>query len=287
MPLFVHKADRAPVATFVAMFAVDVAVYLLVDSPWLLALYFLLGILPKAAVCAYNHHHQHVSTFSAVWANRLLELMYGFQTGITSNAWVLHHSLGHHLNYLDQTKDESRWRRDDGSVMREFEYAFVGAVSAYPRAWKVGAKHPALRRTFVAMLALTLVLMAALVAYRPLPGLFVFVCAPLFSLWGTVWATYVHHSNLSTASHSEASTNVTQRFYNWVTGNLGFHTAHHTKPGVHWSKLPELHQQLEADIPDHCYVAPGWPWRLLGDGLPPAVKARRQPAVGDISAAAS
>lgn len=275
MQFFVHRADRKPVLAFVLMFALDLAVYLLVDSPWVLGVYFLIGILPKAAVCAFNHHHQHVATFNQAWANRLLEVVYALQTGVSTHAWMLHHSLGHHFNYLDQEKDESRWRRNDGSIMGEFEYATVVALTAYPRAWKVGAKHPRLRRTFVVMGLLTVALVAALVAYRPVPGFFVFVLAPAFSLWGTAWATYVHHSSRSTESHAVASTNVTQALYNWWTGNLGFHTAHHTRPGVHWSELPKLHATMAKDIPDDAYVVPGWPWRWFGDGLPAEVRARR------------
>lgn len=270
---FRSPADRFPVFIFTLIFAADVTVYLTVDSPSLLALYFLVGILPKAAVCAFNHHHQHVLTFNQAWANRLLELMYALQTGVSANAWKLHHSLGHHLNYLDQKKDESRWQREDGSLMGELEYATVTTITAYPRAWRVGASYRQDRLVFLVMGLLTLAVMGALVWYRPIPGLFVFVIAPLFSLWGTAWATYAHHATRSTESHFVASNNIMQRLYNWWTGNLGYHTAHHYKPGVHWSKLPELHAQIASKIPADAYVAPGWPWRWFGDARLPAASA--------------
>ena len=261
---FRYPADRLHVFLFTLIFAVDVAVYLTVDSPWLLALYFLVGILPKAGTCAFNHHHQHVLTFHQAWLNRLLELVYALQTGVTTNAWKLHHSLGHHVNYLDQKKDESRWQRDDGSTMGEMEYATWTTLTAYPRAWRVGASFKKDRLLFLVMGILTLAVVCALVYYRPLPGLFVFVIAPLFSLWGTAWATYAHHANRSVDSHFVACNNVVHRVYNFWTGNLGFHTAHHYKPGLHWSKLPELHAQIADKIPADAYVRPGWPWYWLG-----------------------
>ncbi len=261
---FRYPADRLHIFLISLIFAVDVTVYLTVDSPWWLALYFLLGIVPKAGACAFNHHHQHVLTFHQTWLNRLLELMYALQTGVTSNAWKLHHSLGHHVNYLDQKKDESRWQRDDGSTMEEFEYANITTLTAYPRAWHVGASYKKDRRVFLYMGVLTVAVMAALVFYRPLPGLFVFVIAPLFSLWGTAWATYAHHANRSVENHFVACNNVVHRVYNFWTGNLGFHTAHHYKPGVHWSKLPELHAQIADKIPADAYVEPGITWRWLG-----------------------
>jgi fatty acid desaturase len=262
--VFRYAADRPYIVAFIGLFLLDLTAYLTLDHPLVLLLVFGIGIFPKAAVCAFNHHHQHVTTFTWEPLNRLLELMYVLQTGVSSHAWVLHHSVGHHLNYLDQEKDESRWRRDDGTVMSEFEYALKTTVTAYPRAWAVGAKHPKLRFTFLWMGVASLALIAALVAYRPVPGLILFVLGPAFSLFGTAWATYAHHAGRSTATHAVASNNMIQPFYNWLTGNLGFHTAHHSRPGVHWSELPKLHEELKANIPADAYVKPGWPWRWFG-----------------------
>ena len=278
MTLFRHPADRWPVAVFVAFFAIELTIYLTVDNPLLLLLAFGLSIVPKASICAFNHHHQHLATFKPEWANRLLEAMYGLQVGVTSHAWVLHHSVGHHQNYLDQTKDESRWARDDGSKMGELEYSFWTTVTAYPRAWEVSARFPKFRRTFLWMGILHVVLTAGLVYYRPVPGLIMFVLAPLFFLFGTAWATYAHHAGRSTATHFVASNNMLTPMYNFVTGNLGYHTAHHYRPGVHWSKLKELHAEIAKEIPDDAYVPPGWPWYLFGDGIPAEVKARQQKA---------
>lgn len=247
------------------LFAVDVSVYLFVDFwPAVLA-WGLLSMLPKAGVCAFNHHHQHVSTFHKAWANRLLEIQYALMTGVSSQAWVLHHSLGHHLNYLDQTKDESRWAREDGSRMGEWEYAFITTLTAYPRAWAVGAKHPRERRIFLTMGLITLAVMAALVAYKPVNGLIMFVMVPAVMLFGTALATYTHHSDRETSHHFVACNNIIQPFYNALTGNLGYHTAHHYRPGMHWSKLPALHAEIAPHIPKEAFVEPGVPWKFFGE----------------------
>jgi fatty acid desaturase len=44
------------------------------------------------------------------------------------------------------------------------------------------------------------------------------------------------------------------RWFNYLTGNLGYHTAHHYKQGLHWSKLPALHDEIVHKIPDECMV---------------------------------
>ena len=42
--------------------------------------------------------------------------------------------------------------------------------------------------------------------------------------------------------------------YNLLTGNLGYHTAHHHKQGLHWSRLPELHEKIKDKIPENLYL---------------------------------
>lgn len=268
--MFRYKEDRVPVLLLLLIFAVDVAVYRTVDAWWLLLPYGLLSLLPKAGACAFNHHHQHVSTFTHWLPNRLIEFVYALTTGVTSQAWVLHHSVGHHVNYLDQTKDESRWAREDGSVMGEWEYSFITTATAYTRAWATGAKYPKQRRLFAVMFVLTAALVGGLVWARPLPGLIVFVLTPLIALFGTALATWTHHAGRSTASHFVACNNILQPFYNRLTGNLGYHTAHHYKPGVHWSQLPKLHAEIQHLIPADAYLEPGYPWKWFGASWKPA-----------------
>lgn len=262
MQIFRHEADRLPIVLITLFFACDVAVYATVDSPAWLAAWVLLGLVPRGGVCAFNHHHQHLPVFRSPLLNLALDLVYGLQTGVTSHGWVLHHSLGHHVNYLDQSKDESRWKRGDGSRMNEVEYALVVAGTAYPRMWKVTRRLGKHTRVFVGMMALTLAVLAALVAMRPVPGLVVFALPMTLMLFHTAWATYSHHAGKKTSSHFVASNNILHRGYNILTGNLGYHTAHHYRPGVHWSELPALHDSIARRIPADCYLCPGMPWNL-------------------------
>ncbi len=248
---------------FACMFALDLTVYFTATSWWLPVLWLALGVIPKGWISAWNHHHQHVATFRHALPNRLLEIVFGFQTGVTSHAWFLHHVLGHHRNYLDQEKDESRWKRADGTTQGEVEYSLMTALTAYPRAFKVGLEHPRALRVFLGMGALQVVLLGALFWHDWYNALFVFLLPMGVSLYVTAWATYFHHMGLETKEHHDASYNILHRGYNVMTGNLGYHTAHHTKHGLHWSKLPTLHAEMAQAIPRTLYRQPGIPfvWR--------------------------
>lgn len=227
--------------------------YFAVDNVAVLVAYWLLMIIPKGMISAWNHHHQHSFTFRSTALNRGLELSYALHSGVSTHLWVLHHVFGHHLNYLDQTKDESGWTRRDGKQMGMLEYVLTVSGTAYYRAYKVGKRFPKHQRIFLTFATLTFALVAALVWYRPLPGLFLFVLPMCCSLMYTVWVTYDHHAGLHTDDPFEGSYNIMNRWFNLLTGNLGYHTAHHYKQGVHWSELPALHETIKHRIPERLY----------------------------------
>jgi fatty acid desaturase len=251
--VFKYPSDRLPVALIVCLSIFDFVAYLVVDSFWVLLGLWLLLAIPNGVISAWNHHHQHVHTFRSNALNRMYEVLLAFHSGITSNLWVLHHNLGHHMHFLDQSKDESAWQRKDGTTMGVVEYSFSIASTAYYRGYQVGKKHPKHQRVFLLGTAFTFALLVVLIAARPLQALFLYVLPMITSLLFTAWVTYDHHSGLDTESPLEASYNIMNPTFNLLTGNLGYHTAHHHRMGVHWSKLPELHATLVEQIPAHLY----------------------------------
>lgn len=251
--MFKHAEDRIPVALIVCLTLIDLALYFTVQSPWVLGAYAVLMIVPKGCIGAWSHHHQHVATFRKPVLNRALELSHALHTGMTSNLWVLHHVLGHHVNYLDQTKDESGWQRKDGTKMGVLEYTLDVTFTAYFRAYQVGKRYPKHQRVFLLGLALTSAAVGTLVWLKPVSALILFVLPMLNTMLFTAWVTYDHHAGLETSNAYEGSINTLNKRFNVITGNLGFHTAHHLKQSVHWSKLPELHRTIAHKIPAHLF----------------------------------
>lgn len=247
--MFRFPADRIPVAIILAISCLDIYLYFMVQNVVVLLFYWAFLLFPKVQICAWNHHHQHTRTFHSKSMNRLLEFFYSLHTGVTTNLWLLHHVLGHHHNYLDQTIDESRWKRKSGEKMGEWEYSFMVAITAYYRGYRMGRQHPKAQLEFILYTAFTFGIVALLVWYKPVAAILLFVLPMATGLLLTSWATYDHHAGLDTDNEFAASYSNVGRLYNLLTGNLGYHTAHHYKQGVHWSKLPQLHEQIKNRIP--------------------------------------
>ncbi len=275
--MFKYKADIFPITLIVASFWLDVVVFFV--APWFVALpWAVAGLLPKACICAWNHHHQHVATFRQKYLNRALEVVYALQTGALPMAWELHHNAGHHVNYLDQTKDESRWKTLSGRTMGWLEYSFSVWATAYPRIWaKAKQSHPKKRQQFVLWGIITLLVVAAFVAWNPINALILFVAPMAIGLFVTSWHTYYHHAGLDSDDEYEATWNIVHTGYNVLTGNLGYHTAHHVRCTVHWSELPAFHDTIADRIPARLYRRPCFPFTLLGKASYPQGHPKAQP----------
>lgn len=266
LKIFRYPADVVPTFLIVLLTILDFIVFFQTKSVWFLLLWLVLVTFPKVCICSWNHHHQHLNTFYNKYLNRVIEFIYALHTGVTTNAWVLHHNLGHHLNYLDQSKDESAWKRKDGSTMGEMEYTLVNAAKAYFRAFRVGTKHPKYQRGFLLMGTFVAVFLMAAAYSNWLNTLIVFAVPMFFGYLVTVSHTYSHHAGLDTDDHLEASHNILHKWYNIMTGNLGYHTAHHIKPGVHWSQLPKYHSSIKDKIPSELFVEPPIPFKWFPRG---------------------
>ncbi|MEM9541603.1 MAG: fatty acid desaturase [Cyanobacteria bacterium P01_E01_bin.42] len=236
----------------------------------------LISLNVKGWICCWNHNHQHRSFFTVAWANRLLELIMGLHTGIIGEGWVLHHTYGHHLNYLDQSKDESAWKTESGRLMSPWEYTFKVTIAAYPKAFAVGKNRPRSRNKLIQNIVLTALVLGVLAWIDWLKTLVMFVIPMTLLLFLTVYETYYHHAGLDEQNPYEATYNITDRWYNLITCNLGYHTAHHLQCGRHWSELPQLHEEIKDKIPARLYREPSFPLNLASKLENAIVQFRKQ-----------
>lgn len=69
-----------------------------------------------------------------------------------------------------------------------------------------------------------------------------FVLVP--QLWGARWflrVNLIQHDACDIDSEIDHSRNFGGKLLNWFSVNAGYHTAHHNRPGLHWTELPASH----------------------------------------------
>lgn len=266
-PVYRYREDIAPSLVIFTIFAIQLYTFFCVESLASVAL-VMLGLLAFSAMPgSISHNHHHVPTFTRRWMNRGYEVLLFLEVGIPPLAWTLHHK-----DYLDQEKDPANWRLPDGRVMSRLRYDIVGTLRIYPEIWRIGRQHPELFRRFKRWGLVSLAVLGVFILLDPVKALLLFVAPMPIMYLGLLDNTYMQHSDLDTGSEFTASRNSMSRVYNFISWNLGYHTAHHMKPHVHWSRLPQLHAEIADRIPDgmicHSVLLSACRYRHSRDSLP-------------------
>lgn len=250
MRIYRHPADRISSLVVLAVFAAQLSAFFLIESLWLLTAVMLLLLFFSAVPGSISHNHHHTPTFMRGWMNRVYEVILFLETGVLPLGWTIHHNLGHHKHYLDQEKDPAPWKHADGRVMSRIYYDVTGALRIYPEIFRIGRRYPELFRRFRLWAVVSLMVLGVFFVIDPVKAFILFVLPMPFMFLGLLDNTYMQHADLDLSDETTASRNTTNRFYNLVSGNLGYHAAHHMKPHVHWSELPRVHEQMRWQIPE-------------------------------------
>jgi fatty acid desaturase len=198
--------------------------------------------------CIVKHNHIHCRTFRAVRWNRLLDHGLTLATGHPTHAIVTAHNVRHHRHNqtrLDWVRCSLVGFRWNALNLLAFAPASVWTMRRERRddvrAWR--QRRPDLYRRLAAERAVLLGVAGLLLAldWRATLG---YVVAPwLAAQWALVTINLLQHQDCDPASDIDHSRNVTGRLVNWLLLNNGFHTVHHLRPALHWSRLPDYHRR--------------------------------------------
>lgn len=251
MTLLRHRSDFPAVLLVILVACVQLYVFFVIESHWAAigCVALLLSVQVSSGAICHNHHH--VNTFRIKWLNRLYESVLYLQTGTSPFSWTIHHNIGHHRHYLDPHQDPAPWKHKNGQMMTRLYFDIVNAARIYPQIMHIGRKHPHVYQKFKRMWVLANLPLLALLLIDPTRTLIVFIAPMILLLVLLLDNTWGQHAGTGLDNHFEASRNVELPLYNLTSWNLGYHTAHHMLPGLHWSKLPELHERIKGHIPEH------------------------------------
>lgn len=249
MQLLRFKEDRRTLG-FVASFFAGVFILWTTELPWWGVAPIYCWVLLMACVGAViNHNALHSPVFKKRWMNRVLHVLLTFIYGMPVTLFVPVHNLSHHKHaqsakdVMRSTKLRSKWNLLN--VLRAPSLMAVDTIKDDLRYFKVQRKKGAtiyklLRVELAFLLAWSVTLLA--IDWRAFLWL-------VFIPWQVsqgfiVGINFVQHDGCDPdQSGYNHSRNLTGRPFNWFFLNNGFHTIHHMRPGLHWSRAREAHER--------------------------------------------
>jgi beta-carotene hydroxylase len=198
-----------------------------------------------------KHNHMHHRTFRSRWANTLLDHWLGCLTGSTTTSIITEHNLRHHGH--NNTDDDFvraslvRFRSQWLNFLCFFPRAFVEIYLKKPvdlALWWRTNRRLFWRGLFEQLSLFSFVVTLALIDWRA--TLLCLVLLWVHAEWWQITFSLLQHQDLESDDPWQNSRNITGRWFNFFFFNIGYHTAHHLRPTLHWSELPRFHAEMIA-----------------------------------------
>jgi fatty acid desaturase len=218
------------------------------------------------------HLHVHRPFSSRPALNLALDLSLGAVTGMTSSNWRIQHVYGHHrghdLPYRGDRsilKDYSAARAVSFTIMSVWETFASPIVEAFRKGILADIRTPISYRWAFFEQMLLLVFVALLVILQPRLVLMYLLPWYILTHFITRYIDYLNHYGCDERSESPymRANNSLSRWFNLTTHNFGYHTAHHIRPGAHWTELPAIHAGIADRIPERHLKRFSWSWALM------------------------
>lgn len=244
-----HPADRSALA-YVALHVALMALNWTAGGHWGLAAAS--AILAVGITCI-AHNHAHLPIWRSRRANRLTDVVLSALLGIPVFVFRASHNAVHHRGLARGRDPTSPWRFGDdnhlpGFLAHPFRVLPVVVPHIAGRAGRLVRRRPraamVLALQCLAAGAPTLAVLAA----DPERALVAVLLPQWIGLHMLLGANYLQHAQARGTTASAQSRNFLGQV-NAFWFNIGYHTAHHGAPRLHWSLLPARHRAIAATIP--------------------------------------
>jgi fatty acid desaturase len=215
-----------------------------------------LAVLNAVNYICVAHDFLHLPFFTRRWLNRVWGVVGSLSLGVPITMYRAHH-LNHHRFGMDLLDAEIGDTRDWSSIYRHgqppsqpeplWRYALLSPLRNSP--WPLLAdvrRRGETAQLFAEAVALAAVSLALLLLnWRA----FLFGYLPVFYFGQVISAAeaYSEHVGAAPGDRRTDSVSCYGRWYNRLCFNNGYHQEHHFRPGVHWTQVPRLKDQMLAE----------------------------------------
>lgn len=254
-----HPADRfntlraviAPVLLFAPFVSPFASGY---EPLYAVAIFTLIG---KTNYLLHLHIHRPFSHSRAL--NLLFDLCMGAVTGMTASNWRIQHLYGHHRGVDLPYRGERTWHMEKYSALRALSYSIITLpetftapiVESFRKGVLANVTSPISYRWAFCEQMLLIAFVIALLCWQPRVTLIYLLPWYYVTHFITRYVDYLNHYGCDESSDNPfvRANNSLSWWFNFSTHNFGYHTAHHIRPGAHWTELPAIHSSLADKIP--------------------------------------
>ncbi len=197
--------------------------------------------------CVIAHNHMHLPIFRGTVWNSLFQLALMFGSGQPPTGIITAHNERHHQS-PDSGNDFVRTSlvRSRSNALNLIAFPFLSIITMIREKpndlvrWKCA--RPRLYRQALLERSVFYGVLIVLVIADWRATLIFLVLPWLIAQLVLVGVNLLQHQDCDTTSEYDHSRNVTGGLINFFLLNNGYHTAHHLRPAMHWSLLPEFHR---------------------------------------------
>lgn len=236
------------------------------------------------SVAVIVHNTVHAPMFYNKTHNKIMQYILSLAHGYSVSAFVPGHNFSHHKEVqnpkdaIRTSKARFRW-----NFLNQFLFFFLVSSSMlkYELKWatKMRKEKPSWYYQWLSETIVVNILRIG-VLFINLPAGLMFIWFPQFyAIWGLFGCNIWQHDGCDPKHKYNHSRTFTGKLMNFLCFNNGYHGAHHNRPSLHWSLLPEhhekyiepyIHPNLSLDnMPLYLWRANIYPGkRLMYDGSP-------------------
>lgn len=206
-------------------------------------IYLIFGAIGGITTCLINHNHRHHPIFNQNLANRFTNIWISILMGAPSTRVHLIHHFNHHKHYPG-LEDWSHYdiNAKGKGLIRIVTYLKNSIINMNRnRNSLVDTK---LKKIMIIEERLSLFAFIAFCLWFNWRS-FVFFILPIWIIGQIILLTsnLLNHDFCPIDESVNNSRDFVFPLENWMFCNNGYHSAHHIDPGLHWSKLPDLHRK--------------------------------------------
>tara|TARA_Y100001949_G_scaffold174768_1_gene182953 strand:+ start:503 stop:1375 length:873 start_codon:yes stop_codon:yes gene_type:complete len=249
-----HKSDLKTITYILTITALMIVLFVFHNQLpfYVLALLYAAELILSISVGVMVHNHRHVTIWKNKTLNNITDCWLSVLYGFPVFGWIPTHLQNHHT-YTNKEPDYTKTyayseKNNFWTILYYPMYSSKEQKKAIRKYISDVKKKDQTKFIEHVMQILTLLTVTGICLIIDWKAALLFVVIPQqIALNSVLFFNYIQHIHADELSEYNHSRNI-EGILNVFLFNNGLHTAHHLKPHLHWSRVPEFHEEIRDKI---------------------------------------